>query len=92
MARLIGQIGKTEDQADAIVSVSTRGVEFECEAAFVLTPEDAIAYAEIILQAARARIAEEKAIAHAITDPGRLAELVPVPPEARRPKAGARPR
>lgn len=85
MSNFIGQIEKPgTDEAFAIVSTSTQGVEIECEPRFVLSPEQTLAYANVLIRAAGERLAYARELAGEIRDPDKLAELVPLAPEQRR--------
>ena len=79
MSKLIGAVGGNDpDNPNAIVSTSSLGVEFSCDAEFTLKPEKAIEFATLIMRAAQDRIAHERELAGEIKDPASLVKLAEV--------------
>lgn len=78
MSKMIGVVPSTDPESPfAIVSTSSAGVEFQCDAEFTLKPEAAIQYATLIMQAAQARVEAERELVGQINDPEKLAALIP---------------
>lgn len=78
MSKLVGVApSKDPESPHAAVYASSAGVELECDPVFTLSPAQAIAFASVIMQAARERIEAEHERAAEISDPAALAALIP---------------